>query len=141
MAVLLSWSTSSAAGVPTVSSSARARNQKVNIKIGSATFTATLDEGSTAQAFKALLPLTVKMTELNGNEKFFDLPKALPTRASNPGTIQNGDLMLYGSRTLVLFYRTFPTSYSYTRLGRVNDPRGLAAAVGSGNVSITFEEK
>ena len=83
--------------------------------------------------------MTVTMIELNGNEKYFDLPQSLPTNASNPGTIQNGDLMLYGANTLVLFYKTFSTSYRYTRLGRVDDVAGLVAALGSGNVSVTFE--
>lgn len=112
---------------------------QMNIRIGTRTFTATLADNATATAFKALLPMTVAMVELNGNEKYFDLPGNLPANASNPGTIQNGDLMLYGASTLVLFYKAFATSYRYTRLGRVQDPAGLAAAMGSGNVAVTFE--
>lgn len=112
---------------------------KMKIKIGNSTFTATLYDNATAAAFKSLLPMTVNMVELNGNEKYVDLSRSLPTNASNPGTIQAGDLMLYGSSTLVLFYKTFSTSYSYTRLGRIDDVTGLAAAVGSGNVTVTYE--
>ena len=109
------------------------------IKIGSNTFNATLQDNPTTVAFKSLLPLTVNMKELNGNEKYADLSRDLIINASNPGTIQSGDLMLYGSNTLVLFYKSFSTSYSYTRLGRVDDVTGLAAAVGTGNVPVTFE--
>jgi hypothetical protein len=112
---------------------------KMRIKIGTKTFPATLYDNATASAFKSRLPMTVNMVDLNGNEKYFDLPGKLPTNASNPRTIQSGDLMLYGSNTLVLFYETFATSYSYTRLGRINDTDGLAAAVGSGNVTVTYE--
>jgi len=112
---------------------------KLKIKVGSSTFTATLQSNATATAFKSLLPLTVNLVDLNGNEKYVDLPRSLPTNASNPKTIQAGDLMLYGSSTLVLFYKTFSTSYNYTRIGRVDDVVGLAAAVGSGNVTVAFE--
>ena len=102
----------------------------VSIKIGSRTFTATLLNNATVTAFKARLPMTVAMSELNGNEKLYNFPTGLPTNASNPGTIQTGDLMLYGSTTLVLFYKSFPTPYSYTRLGRIDNPSELAAARG-----------
>jgi hypothetical protein len=79
------------------------------------------------------------MVELNGNEKYVDLPKSLPAGASNPGTIRSGDLMLYSSSTLVLFYKTFSTSYNYTKLARIDDVNGLVAALGPGNVTVTFE--
>jgi hypothetical protein len=81
------------------------------------------------------------MTELNGNEKLFRLQTDLPTNPTNPGKIENGDVMIYQSNTVVLFYKSFPTSYSYTRLGRIDDPAGLAAAAGSGSVSVSFELK
>jgi hypothetical protein len=114
-------------------------SNQMRIKIGSNTFTATLYDSATATAFKGMLPMTIKMSELNGNEKYFDLSVNLPTNASNPGKIEGGDLMIYGSNTLVLFYKTFSTSYSYTRLGRINDAKELAAAVGSGSVTVTYE--
>jgi hypothetical protein len=113
-------------------------SNKINIKIGAETFKATLLNNSSANAFKAMLPVTLNMSELNGNEKFYDFSDNLPSNASNPGTIRNGDIMLYGSGTLVLFYKTFSTSYSYTRIGSVDDLAGYAAALGAGNVTVTF---
>lgn len=107
--------------------------------VGNKQFTAILESNNTAIAFKKMLPLTIIMKDLNSNEKFFDLPKNLPANASNPRTINEGDLMLWGSNTLVLFYMTFNTSYSYTRLGKIENPSGLAQTLGSGNVTVTFE--
>lgn len=112
---------------------------KLKVIVGSNVFTATLHNNVTATAFKAKLPMTINMKELNGNEKYYNLSDNLPNNASDPGTIQTGDLMLYGSNTLVLFYKTFSTSYSYSRLGRIDNPSGLAAALGSGNVTVTLE--
>ena len=115
-------------------------NIEMKITIGSKTFTAVLNDNPTAASFKSMLPLKVKMTELNGNEKYYRLGRELPTNATKPGKIETGDLMLYGADTLVLFYKSFPTSYSYTQIGRINDPEGLAAAVGSGDPTVTFEK-
>ncbi len=111
-------------------------SMKIKITVGQRIFKATLFNNPTATAFKNKLPVGINMTELNGNEKFFDLAGNLPTNASNPGTIENGDLMLYGSSTLVLFYKSFSTSYSYTRIGRIDDATGLAVALGLGNVTV-----
>jgi hypothetical protein len=114
-------------------------NVKIKITVNSQTFKATLLDNNSAEAFKDMLPLTINMIELNGNEKYGDLQKRLPTNPSNPKTITNGDLMLYGSETLVLFYKTFSTSYSYTKLGEVDDATGLASALGPRDTLVTFE--
>jgi hypothetical protein len=114
-------------------------SMKLKIIIGTTTFTATLYNNPTVTAFKTRLPMTISMSDLNANEKYFDLPANLPANASNPGTIRVGDLMLYGSNTLVLFYKSFSTSYRYTPMERIDDTSGLTAALGAGNVTVRFE--
>jgi hypothetical protein len=114
---------------------------KIQIKIGEKTFKARLFDSPTTKAFKALLPLTINMNELNSNEKYADLTMSLPVNASVPASIQVGDLMIYGSRTLVLFYKGFSTSYSYTKIGKIDDVTGLLAALGNGDVTVSFEFK
>ena len=89
--------------------------------VGSQRFGVTLEDSPTARAFVQLLPATFEMAELNGNEKHTSLPRALPTDAARPGTIRAGDVMLYGKDTLVVCYKTFNSSYSYTRIGRIDE--------------------
>ena len=110
----------------------------VLMTFGTHRFTVTLDDGPAARAFTQLLPLTLDMPDLNGNEKHVSLPRPLPVDAFKPGTIHAGDVMLYGSDTLVVFYKTFPSGYSYTRIGHVADGAGLARALGAGSQRITF---
>jgi hypothetical protein len=112
----------------------------IKVRLGETTFSARLEDNATARAFTALLPLTVKMSDLNDNEKVIQLPEKLPGEVSNPGTIRTGDLMIWSSRSLVHVYKTFSTSYSYARLGRIEDPTGLAEAVGAGSVTVVFEK-
>jgi len=70
--------------------------------VGERRFTVTLADNATARALAEMLPLTLVMPDLNGNEKHASLPKALPANACKPGMIHSGDIMLYGSRTLVV---------------------------------------
>ncbi len=121
-----------------VPASVESEDSRMWMIVGERRFAITLTNNAAARAFAAQLPLTLDMSELNGNEKHANLPKALPANASRPGTIRNGDLMLYGTDTLVVFYSTFDSSYSYTRLGRVDDPDGLAKALGRRGVRVVF---
>lgn len=124
------------AGVAT----AKPEELRMWMNFGEHRFAITLTNSPAAHAFAELLPLTLDMPDLNANEKHAKLPKALPSNASRPGTIHHGDLMLYGSDTLVVFYLTFDSSYSYTRLGRVDNPNGLAQALGQRGVRVTFSK-
>jgi hypothetical protein len=115
--------------------------RRVWMTVGERRFSITLADNEAARAFAALLPLTLDMPDLNGNEKHAKLPKALPANASRPGTISNGDLMLWGADTLVVFYLTFDSAYSYTRLGRIDDAAALPQSLGRGQVRIAFTKK
>ena len=106
--------------------------------VGGHRFAITPADTPAASAFMSGLPFAVDMADLNGNEKHAELSRTLPTSASRPGVIHAGDLMLYGSRTLVVFYKTFDSEYPYTRLGRVDEPAGLAKALGSGSATVDF---
>jgi len=106
--------------------------------IGTQRFPITLEDNPTARAFVQLLPLVLDMEELNGNEKHAKLPRPLPTEPERPGTIRAGDLLLYGDATLVVFYETFQSGYSYTRIGRIEESAGLSRALGPDNQRIAF---
>lgn len=116
-----------------------AEEMKINVIVGSKTFPATISDTSTGRAFYDMLPLTLDMNELNGNEKYCYLDTSLPTASYRPGTIHTGDLLLYGSSCVVLFYETFSSGYSYSRIGALDNVEGLADALGSGNVTVTFD--
>ena len=113
----------------------------MRMTVGERRFSITLADTDAARAFAARLPLTLDMAELNGNEKHADLSQALPTDASRPGTIRNGDLMLYGSNTVVVFYKTFRSSYAYTRLGTVDDPDDLSRILGRRSSRVVFSQQ
>jgi len=95
-----------------------------------------LEENETANSFVGLLPQELNMRELNGNEKYIYLDITLPTNSSNPKRINAGDVMLYGDNCLVVFYKSFDTSYSYTKIGHIDNLPNL----GNDSISVKFEK-
>jgi len=117
---------------------AGSQNAGLWMTVNTQRFAVTLEDNPTAHAFVQLLPTTLDMAELNGNEKHARLPRSLPSNPARPGTIRSGDVLLYGDDTLVVFYETFSSSYSYTRIGRITESTGLAQALGPGDQRVTF---
>lgn len=115
---------------------------KMRVKVGDRIFTAKLYDNETSQALLARLPMTVNMTELHGQEKYYNLPENLPAKAIEaPEIIHAGEIMRWSTNCLVLFYTTYNNSYSgYVKIGYIEDVDGLKEAVGKGNVQVTFME-
>ena len=93
-----------------------------------------LEDNSTVSALLKELPLEVSMSDLNSNEKYAYLDNSLPTNSYSPKHIEAGDVMLFGDNCLVIFYKSFDTSYSYTKIGHIDSLPSL----GDGNVSVIF---
>lgn len=125
---------------PPVQNTTPIAKKYISITVNGKSFKATLEDKRTARAFAQILPLEVDMIELNVNEKYFYLDNDLPTDSVRVQQIRAGDLMLYESNCVVLFYNDFRTNESYTRLGKIENPEGLAELLGNGNVHIKFAE-
>lgn len=110
----------------------------VVVSAGGKRFAARVEDSETGRAFAAKLPLALSMSELNGNEKYA-YGVALPAAPEYRARVEAGDLMLYGSNCVVLFYGE-AGGYSYTRIGKLVSADGLAAALGGGAADVTFEK-
>ena len=110
--------------------------KNLSIQVNGKTFKITLEENETTEALTKVLPLKIIMNELNGNEKYYYLDTMLPSNPIRVEKIESGDIMLYGDNCLVIFYEDFKTTYSYTRIGKIENTEGLKEALGSGNVEM-----
>lgn len=108
------------------------------VTVGEETFSAVFADNSGAQSFKELLSdgdLTIEMSDYGSFEKVGSLGQSLPTENIQI-TTQAGDIVLYQGNQIVIFYGS--NSWSYTRLGRIDDLDGWEEALGNGAVSVTF---
>lgn len=112
----------------------------IKVTVNGSVFDAKIyNDSPCAQQLMSKFPLTVTMNELNGNEKYYRFSESFQSNPENVESINSGDIMLYQSDSLVLFYEAHNTSYTYTRIGYITDTTGLKEAVGTGNPTVTFE--
>ena len=112
----------------------------LKIQVGENTFTASLADNTTVDAFKELLtdgPLTLQMSDYAGMEKGADLGVTLPQNNQQMHTTA-GDIILYQGRTFVIYYDT--NSWSLTPVGKIldTDAETLRKALGEGDVTVTL---
>ena len=104
----------------------------MKIKILEEEYTINLENNETVSELVNMLPLDLELNELNGNEKYVYLDSNLPTNSVNVKHINKGDVMLFGNNCLVIFYESFDTPYSYTKIGHIDNLPDL----GSEDISV-----
>ena len=108
----------------------------LSITIDNNQYIINLEDNDTVKEFLTILPQKFIMNELNGNEKYVYLDESLKVNPTNVKTINAGDVMIYGNNCLVIFYKTFNTSYSYTKIGHIDNLPNL----GNSNVSVEINK-
>ena len=111
---------------------------KMNIQVGTYTFTATLEDNDAVQELVEMMqagPVTINMSDYSRFEKVGSLGRSLTTSNSQTTTTA-GDIVLYNGNNIVMFYGS--NSWSYTRIGKIDDLTDWTAALGSGDITAVF---
>lgn len=111
---------------------------KMNVQIGGKTFTASLEDNAAARELLEILrqaPVSLDMRDYSGFEKVGSLGQSLTTD-NRQITTGAGDIVLYNGDNIVMFYGS--NSWSYTRLGHIDDLTGWEEALGSGRITAVF---
>lgn len=112
--------------------------QNIIITIENKKYEAILYDNSTTKELIKKFPITITMSDLNGNEKYYNFSKSFSTSSENVASINKGDIMLFGDNCLVIFYKSFSTRYRYTKLGYIKNLEDLENSLGKGDIEITF---
>ena len=111
---------------------------KMNVNVNGQDFTATLENNSAVDTLVQMMengPVTLQLSDYAGFEKVGPLGQCLPASDSQT-TTHAGDIVLYQGNQIVMFYGS--NSWSYTRLGHIDDLTGWEEALGSGDVTVTL---
>lgn len=112
--------------------------KKITLQIGNREFAASLENNETVSTLLKHLPLTIEMEDYSGFKKVGSLGMKLPSN-DRQMTTNPGDIVLYNGNQIVIFYGS--NSWSYTKIGTIEDLSGWKEALGSQNVSVKFSIK
>lgn len=111
---------------------------KMSVTIGEQSFTATLEDNAATHELVKMMekePISINMDDYSGFEKVGSLGKSLTTD-NRQITTQAGDIVLYSGNQIVMFYGS--NSWSYTKIGTIDDLSGWEEALGKGSVTAVF---
>ena len=113
---------------------------KISITIDGRSMSATLADNVATKALIEKLssgPITISMSNYGGFEKVGALPWSLPSADTQINT-KPGDIMLYSSDNIVIFYGQ--NYWAYTPLGvlETSNPSEISNFVGNGNKQVTI---
>ena len=110
----------------------------MKVQVGDTIFSATLEENAAVSALVEMMresPVVLQMCDFSGFEKVGPLGNSIAADNSQT-TTHAGDIVLYNGNQIVIFYGS--NSWSYTRLGHIDDLTGWEEALGNGDVTVTF---
>ena len=109
---------------------------KMIVNVNGIEFSATLENNSAAETLASIIgsnPLELDLRDYGGFEKVGSLGFSLPS-SNRQITTHSGDIVLYQGNQIVMFYGS--NSWSYTKLGHIDDLRGWEDALGRGSVTV-----
>ncbi len=95
--------------------------KSIKVVINNDEYTLKLENNIAAYDLVSILPISIKMDDLNNNEKYSYLNLSLNNLDDYTGKISKGDVMLYQSNCIVIFYKDIDTSYKYTKIGHIDN--------------------
>lgn len=127
---------------PEIPAETERENAEMTLKmtIGETEVKVKWEDNESVDALKELCkdaPLTISMSMYGGFEQVGPIGARLPSDDVQTAT-GAGDIVLYSSNQIVVFYGT--NSWAYTRLGHITDrdADGMRALLGNGDVTITI---
>jgi len=116
-----------------------AENQ-ILVQVGDHVRTATLNDNSSAEAFRELLaqgPVVIEMHDYGSFEKVGPLGTSI-VRSDEYIATSPGDIILYLGNNVTIYYDV--NSWDFTLLGHIDDATGenMREFLGNDNVTVTF---
>ena len=111
-------------------------DRTINIVINDKKYNMKLENNITAFDLLSILPLEVVMNDLNNNEKYSYLSFSLTGINDYTGKVKKGDVMLYQTNCIVIFYEDFDSPYTYTKIGHIDNLDNF----NNENVRVLFSE-